>query len=275
MTRQRARAIKRNPKLPMSNVAEHRRFMHLTARTCGDSMLITRVARSDSFLTGCQELRFQVYCKERNFLHAADYPTQIESDEFDAFATHLAVFGTDGEIVGTARIVRASAFGFPLQRYSSPTLPHGAGVAIGEVSRLAVPRATAKRYGARTGARSRDVALRLYQAIYAQAKEQELTHLIAAMEPSLVRLCGYFDIPWEAIGAEVDHGGIVRPYLLSLAAFDSIKTTAAIRFRREGGIYLESDRACASLSRDNAISPSRAEAMNGSEFDRAREARAA
>src|SRR6185503_12172799 len=111
------------------------------------------------------------------------------------------------------------------------------------------PRATAKRFGQSQGQRhrSRDVALRLYQTIYAVSKERHLTHLIAAMEPTLVRLCGYFDMPWEPIGSEVDCGGIVRPYLLSLAAFDSTKTPTAVQFRTESGIHLESDLACASI----------------------------
>src|SRR6202012_1485962 len=103
----------------------------------------------------------------------------------------------------------------------------------GEVSRLAVPRSVSQLYRATGDSRYRasEVSLRLFQLIYALAKRDGLTHLIAAMEPSLVRICAMFDFPWTPVGPGVDYGGVVRPYLLSLTAFDAIKTKIAHNFR--------------------------------------------
>jgi N-acyl amino acid synthase of PEP-CTERM/exosortase system len=235
-------------------------------------MFVADVSRSSKRLAECQSVRFQVYCNDRKFLSASDYPTGIEQDEFDEFATHLAISGSENEILGTARLVHASELGFPLQRYCAADLPAELLLRTGEVSRLAVLRAASQRYSQPTSPRhkTRDVALRLYQTIYAVAKQTGLTHLIAAMEPSLVRICGFFDIPWIPIGPEVDYGGLVRPYLLSLDQFDAVATPAAIQFRAESRMHLGGNQRYASTSLQAGV-----EVRNGSVCDRAGKARAA
>ena len=199
-------------------------------------MFMGAAVRSAADVEQCQQIRFRVYCLERHFLSSSAYASETEADEFDPFATQLAVFGPASEILATARIVHHSCLGFPLQRYSDAEIPENILPTTGEVSRMAVPRAVARRFpeGA-AGSQTRQVSLRLYQTVYAHAKARQLTHLVAAMEPALVRICAAFDIPWKPIGPEVDYGGLVRPYVLSLAEFDAISTPAAIRFRMARG----------------------------------------
>ena len=181
----------------------------------------------------CKSVRFHVYCRERGFLPESDYPDQREYDEFDDAATHLAVVERSGKLLGTARLVHHSSRGFPLQRYCRATILEGIVSTTVEVSRLAVPRSVAQQYGHPqwTGCMSRQVATRLYQTIYHIAKREGITHLVAAMAPSLVRVLGAFDIRLSAIGLAVNYGGPVRPYLISVAEFDAIETSVARRFR--------------------------------------------
>ena len=89
-------------------------------------------------------LRFQVYCMEREFLEAGDYPDQREIDEFDNSSVHLGVVDSQGELAGTARLIHANPRGFPMLRYCAffpevQTLdsPHVVPV---EVSRVAISR---------------------------------------------------------------------------------------------------------------------------------------
>ena len=199
-------------------------------------MLHGGVARSTAMVVACQAIRYRVFCGERGFLPGSHYPDQRERDEFDEVATHLAVVERGGNLLGTARIVPHSERGFPLQRYCKARIPQDIESTTAEVSRLAVPRSVAVRYGSPgwTGCLSREVALRLYQTIYHIAKQEGLTHLIAAMAPSLVRVFSAFDISWSPIGPAAEFGGVVRPYVASLAAFDAVKTEAAWRFRQVG-----------------------------------------
>jgi N-acyl amino acid synthase of PEP-CTERM/exosortase system len=201
-------------------------------------VLESGIVRSAETLIGCQTVRFNVFCCERGFLSEADYPDQIERDEFDSHATHLAV-EHHGDVLGTARLVPHSDLGFPLERYCDAGIPSAFRPTTAEVSRLAVPRSVASRYDASVAAicRSRKVATRLYQTVYRIAVEMQLTHLVAAMEPSLVRILRPFDMIWLPVGPEVDYGGPVRPYLLSIGAFEATKTEAAERFRHSAATF--------------------------------------
>ena len=59
-------------------------------------------------------LRYQVYCLERKFLRAEDYPNGLEIDEFDRHAAHIGAIDSHGELAGTARVVRSSEQGLPI-----------------------------------------------------------------------------------------------------------------------------------------------------------------
>ena len=56
-------------------------------------------------------LRYQVYCLERAFLNPEHYANQLEIDEFDADSLHFGTINLQGELVGTARLVRDGAAG--------------------------------------------------------------------------------------------------------------------------------------------------------------------
>src|SRR5688572_26885229 len=59
-------------------------------------------------------LRYQVYCLERCFLPAADYPDGLEVDRFDRHSVHVAVLNLRGEVIATARLIEPSDEGLPL-----------------------------------------------------------------------------------------------------------------------------------------------------------------
>src|SRR5690606_23312671 len=92
------------------------RWEHTSTR--GYRMFMGAAVRSTADVKQCQQIRFRVYCLERQFLSSSAYESESEADEFDPFATQLAVFGPAAEILATARIVHHSSLGFPLQRYS-------------------------------------------------------------------------------------------------------------------------------------------------------------
>jgi N-acyl-L-homoserine lactone synthetase len=192
-------------------------------------MLDGGIAASAADVSACQEVRFHVFCRERTILREEDFPDEMERDDFDEIATHLAIRRACGEIVGTARLVPFSHRGFPLERYSDAAIPVAIAKRTVEVSRLAVPQAQ----GGKRARLGREVGLQLFRTIYSAAKRSDWTHLVAAMEQPLVRLLTSHDIPARAIGPAVDFGGWVRPYMISIAEFDTIDSEAA-RFFRAG-----------------------------------------
>ena len=60
---------------------------------------------SSSLLHQSYQLRYQVYCLERGFLDANDYPNHLEIDDDDRDAVHVGVVDPEGDLAGTARLM--------------------------------------------------------------------------------------------------------------------------------------------------------------------------
>lgn len=88
-------------------------------------------------------LRAKIFCGELRWV--GRHCGEIERDEFDTDATHIAVFDTFGDIVATLRLIRSSSI-WMIDKYFADLIPpdhmlrRQAGIC--EISRLAVdPRA--------------------------------------------------------------------------------------------------------------------------------------
>jgi len=172
-------------------------------------------------LNDSYRLRYQVYCLERGFLRPDDYPDQMERDEFDRVALHVGVVDQEQALVATARLVKVGLAGLPLFRhcridaYEDELYCETNRVA--EVSRLCTSRCASGRQSTR-----KSVALGLYRAIYQASKRHDITHWVAAMEPSLQRRLGSIGVPFKTAGPITDYCGPVAPYVLDMQEFDMV-----------------------------------------------------
>jgi N-acyl amino acid synthase of PEP-CTERM/exosortase system len=191
-------------------------------------------------LSDSYNLRYQVYCLERGFLPAEDYPDQLETDVFDRYSVHIGVVNLQGDIVATARLVESSAAGLPMFQhcslFSDSTSLYQRARRVVEVSRLSVSRRYNRRAGdgfySLQGATDRndgperrgggEIVLTLYKALYQASKRLGFTHWVAATERSLQRLVAKYGFPFKAIGPETDYYGLVAPYLMDLQEFDRV-----------------------------------------------------
>ena len=191
-------------------------------------------------------LRYQVYCHERGFLPAANYPDQQEIDKYDRHSTHFGVLNNRGELVATARLVEQSEAGLPMLEHCAivpaDTLLHYPKEGVVEVSRLAVSRNYNRRSGdgfyslqgpdpdtvtheRRLGG---EIVLALYKVLYQASKVRGHTHWLMAMEKSLRRLLTRYGFPFVPIGPESDYYGLVAPYSMNFAEFDAVITSGRI-----------------------------------------------
>jgi len=191
-------------------------------------------------------LRYQVYCHERHFLPAEEYPTQLETDAYDPYSVHVGVLNNQGSLVATARMVRRSELGFPLLLHCAiddgrilRAAPHRAVV---EISRLAVSRDYNRRAGdhfyslqgldpRKVGEKRKgggEIVMALYKAVYQASKRRRCTHWLMAAEPALRRLLSRIGVPFYPIGPESDYYGLVSPYGLDLSDFDAVITSGRI-----------------------------------------------
>jgi N-acyl amino acid synthase of PEP-CTERM/exosortase system len=192
-------------------------------------------------------LRYQVYCLERKFLRAEDYPDEREIDEFDGDSVHVGALNSAGDVVGAARLVRAGAAGLPLLHHCTlfpdETLLDDVGNTAVEVSRVCISRSYARRQGDsilggpvpsepvnRIAAlsiferrkRRAEPFVTLLKAIVNAARREGATHLIGATDAALHRWLVHYGFPYRLAGPEVDYYGLVAPHIMSLAEFDQV-----------------------------------------------------
>jgi N-acyl-L-homoserine lactone synthetase len=167
------------------------------------------VVRTDEQLREVFQLRHQVYCVERGYEAGEDGE---ETDEFDARSRHVLLRHTaDGEVVGTVRLISPAEPGsrdeFPMQRLCPPELlAHLPLATAGEISRFAISKQ--RRMGC---AEVMLLRLALMRGIAQLSTEMGLTHWLAVMERSLMRLQQRNAIHFDAIGPLVSYHGIRQP----------------------------------------------------------------
>jgi N-acyl amino acid synthase of PEP-CTERM/exosortase system len=201
---------------------------------------------SPQLLEESHRMRYQIYCVERRFLSAEDYPDQRESDTFDRDSVHVGVVDGEGELVGTARIVKPNSAGLPFLRHCSlfpeETALTEEGNMVVEISRVCIARRYTRRRAdvffdapdevesdehmvvrARDRRVERDeVFATLVKAIYRATRRLGATHWIIAVEKSLRRRIAHYGLPFELAGPEADYYGLVAPYIMSMAELDRV-----------------------------------------------------
>ncbi len=184
-------------------------------------------------------LRYKVYVEEWGFEKAEDHPQGIESDRFDARAIQVATIRkADSRVVGTVRLIRDSAEGFPIERNmqvdSGPT-PGQRGDAV-EISRLCVTHEFNRRAEDRAlhndeyvedDAREKiqqenrdpcnDVVMGMIRTLTRECRDQKIKYWYVAMARGLYILLRRRGIVFTPVGPEVNYHGLRSPYFGSVA----------------------------------------------------------
>ncbi len=167
------------------------------------------------------QLRYQVYCQERAFLPGRD---GIETDDYDARSRHaLLRWRATGEAIGTVRMVLPQAQegvdDFPVERVCNRAFMHGfPRLRTGEVSRFAL----SKRHSAMVRELNPEAAallrLSLLQGALWLSAKAGLTHWLAIMQPTLLRLLAGDGLYFKPLGAMVEYHGHRQPVVANLGA---------------------------------------------------------
>ncbi|TQE98772.1 MAG: PEP-CTERM/exosortase system-associated acyltransferase [Spiribacter salinus] len=245
-------------------------------RVAFDSYFQLESANRGVLLEEVQRLRYQVYCLEHQFEDSADHPHGLESDSYDKASVHTLVrHRVSGECAAVVRLVLArrcvDGQDLPIFAHCADALYPGAVPRIrglpsdnvAEISRLAVSRSFKRRLAESetvagvsekavyrdhaqnaAGTRNRGfphITVGLFAAIVQMSAEHGITHWLAVMEPTLLRLLRRFGIRFERIGRDVDYHGWRRP-TLGVAA-DVVDNIGAQRpdiwdLVTQGGSYL-------------------------------------
>jgi N-acyl amino acid synthase of PEP-CTERM/exosortase system len=198
------------------------------------------IDEAPDLLAQSYRLRYEVYCLERKFLPAEDYPTGLESDEFDVHAIHVGAIDVFGRLAGTSRAVRVSELGLPLfdhcTSFPHETEFHRANHRLVEVGRLIVSRRYRRRRNdvvcgadnlpkpdhtadSRHGERrsvGTDAFMTVLKALYQATRRIGATHWLTAMEEPLRHQLAEQGFPFHAFGPETEYYGRIVPYQMAL-----------------------------------------------------------
>ena len=188
-------------------------------------------------------IRYRVYCEEFGYEPLANFPNQMEFDDFDSRSLHcLVTHKATGRGAGCVRLV------FPADGKTFEDLPLGRFCAdsldahllaqlclpdktICEVSRLAVDGETRTRFGDVdaidcTFHERRTFSLISVAAFLAATALTDLsgrTNVFAMMEPFLPKLLARSGITFQKIGKEIEYHGYRAPYFSTTSAIDGMQ----------------------------------------------------
>ncbi len=172
-------------------------------------------------------LRFQVYCVERGFEDPADYPDGRERDHDNSRSLQFLVIDrATGIAAGTVRLILPKAnAGLPVFRLTGTGEPNVAlpWSTTAEVSRFAVAKAFRRPLeenwysgmGHRTGLPI--LTIGLIQAVVIMSSVSGITHIVAMMEPSLLRLLHRVGVEFHSLGDLVEYHGLRQPCWAAVA----------------------------------------------------------
>lgn len=192
-------------------------------------------------------LRYEVYCQECKYLDEAAYLDGLELDQFDSRSIHVAASNSQGNIVGTVRLVTSSsdeAFPFEEHCVVFPDFKFPSREASAEVSRLIVKKSYRRRAGDSFQGASREfqqngtlksiqprtsligrmdrrssspqIMLGMYRSMYQYSLKAEKRYWYAAMERGLVALLRRMGFRFVPVGPEMDYYGPVATYMADL-----------------------------------------------------------
>lgn len=191
------------------------------------------------------KLRYNVYCLDMHFENAQDYPTQMESDQFDAHSIHVLLrHRTSNTYAGTVRLVNNYTTQpipqLPIELHCKDKINSDVfdfnkmdRTRFGEISRLAVAPQFRKRTGEShtphgvcdaainqfTEYEKRifpHIALGLYLACGSIVLQQQLDTAVVMMEPRLARHMRLFGIHCIQAGEVVEYHGLRSAFVIDI-----------------------------------------------------------
>jgi N-acyl-L-homoserine lactone synthetase len=179
-------------------------------------VLVFRQATSVEDLEKIYRLRYEVYCLEKKFLSAENYPDGLESDEYDQHSIHFIAEETSvNRVVGVVRLVLNSSLGFPIEKHFNLTRPIKSPANTVEISRLIVHKEF--RY------QSVYILMGFSKEIYLYSRSNSIDDCFAVIEDPLLRLFMRMGLPFIAVGDRNWYFNSTNlPVMLSIAATEEV-----------------------------------------------------
>lgn len=213
-----------------------------------NSVFNVELAKSPEAINEVFEVRYQVYCIDRPFEDPNSFVDQREHDAYDPRSAHALIrHRITRDPVAAVRLVMAGdspeQADFPMEEPCIHKMDQAARDAfagapreqIAEISRMAVSREFRRRLSevrttsgmsesvtycdSESGKRAMPyISLGLFAAILQMSVEHGITHWMAVMEPSQLRLLKRFGVEFDHVGPVLEYHGLRRPAFTEAAS---------------------------------------------------------
>ncbi|MCU0564016.1 MAG: PEP-CTERM/exosortase system-associated acyltransferase [Desulfobacterales bacterium] len=183
-----------------------------------------------------QRVRYRVFCLEKGFEDATEFPDGRERDPWDEVSVHFAVREkATGNWVGATRIILPLAEQFPVEQQDGLVREHAEGVpryTLSEVSRICIVRdggpvvafpggasggATDEVAGVSNRRQERDVLLGLIRAIIEYCLDHGIRHGYMFVTDAFAKLLERLGVAFHQVGERTEYRGIRAPYFIDYA----------------------------------------------------------
>ncbi len=206
-------------------------------------------ADTDALRREVYKLRFQVYCLETGFERVEDCRTVVEDgrtvhleiDDYDRRSLHYLIrHRRTGLYAATVRLILPDPEDplapYPIEEHcvlEAPVTDPAVRRHLAEISRFAVSKEFKRRRGEAgtlAGVNPEPeiyfepderrllphLSVGLFAGILRMARQEDISHCYAVMEPALLRLLRLFGVRFTTIGPDVDYHGLRRPCLAEI-----------------------------------------------------------
>jgi len=179
-------------------------------------MLQFRQVENQSELEAIYRLRYAVYCLERKFLPAEDYPDGRETDEFDEHCVQFVALDTDddGQPLGCFRLILPNHHGFPCEEHFELSRKSPEPMRTVEMSRLIVSPGARRMW--------RHILMGLSKEIYIYNNANVVRYNYAVIDEGFLVVLKKFGLPFKAIGPKGSYMGEPIPTMLSMETLEEV-----------------------------------------------------
>ena len=178
------------------------------------------------------KLRYDIYCKEKEWLDSSKYSRRLENDKYDKSSIHFGAFDVNNILVGSVRLILPQdSMSIPIEE-AFEIVPNLNQKRV-EVSRLVIPK----------NRRGFDILMGLIRTIYEWAIENNVTHAYATIENNLLNYLVRKSYPFKQIKNGKDYfGGYTIPTCLIISDVEDFVVLKRIankwRYKRGRGNFV-------------------------------------
>jgi N-acyl-L-homoserine lactone synthetase len=157
-----------------------------------------KIIKDNNLLNEAFHLRYNVYCKELNYLNPSDFKNGIEKDVYDDYAINFALMTKkDNKLIGTVRLVKSNSNGLPIEKEFELKINN---FNMDDTQEVEISRLCIEKKYRRTNIGNNNALLAILKALYSYAKKENYNNLLAAIDKNVFEMLKKIGFSFTILG---------------------------------------------------------------------------